>query len=659
MNFRFLCLNLFAGAVLTAVNLNAQEGLTPTFIEAESADYGSNFQTGEADGVQYLAAIETSGGDYPTTAENVATFSVTFPSAGDYELLLRVLVGPGGGADDSLILANDFGDATVGSSADWSSMNNLGYVGFADPDEFILTSGNAGLQQWKWIRVSIFSEIGYFTVPEGALTQTYKIASRENGFLVDKLAFVPMHVAFTVNQLENDLPGTDYRNPESTEEYFPTGPIIAEGKTKFLGSVWSGTSAYNKDFEYYWNGMWHGNAGKWGSVEATRDNMNWTVVDEGYNFAKAHDVKFNFHILIWGAQQPSWIDNLSVEDKLDEIREWMQAVADRYPDIDYLQVVNEPLHAPPDGVGDHGDYMDALGGTGESGFDWILESFRMAREIFPDTPLMINEYSIEGDPGLMDEYIDIIQALQAEGLIDLVGLQGHAFSTQSAPTQVLKDNLDKLADQTGLPILVTEMEIDGHDNFVQLAEYQRVFPIYWDHPNVIGIDLSGHIGNWRYDQGAYLVDEYFHERPALQWIREYVQNSGWTSYDGYLESKGLDPATADFASDADQDGIPLGMEYLFDMDPSQADVYDKPVYGVVEGDFSYALDLPLNAGEGLVEVLTSTDLQNWEVGASYDLANREGDASVIQILDDHIHVVMEKPIDAGKRIFYKLRYTLK
>jgi len=556
-------------------------------------------------------------------------------------------------------LANDFGDATVGSSADWSSMNNLGYVGFADPDEFILTSGNAGLQQWKWIRVSIFSETGYFTVPEGALTQTYKIASRENGFLVDKLAFVPMHVAFTVNQLENDLPGTDYRNPESTEEYFPTGPIIAEGKTKFLGSVWSGTSAYNKDFEYYWNGMWHGNAGKWGSVEATRDNMNWTVVDEGYNFAKAHDVKFNFHILIWGAQQPSWIDNLSVEDKLDEIREWMQAVADRYPDIDYLQVVNEPLHAPPDGVGDHGDYMDALGGTGESGFDWILESFRMAREIFPDTPLMINEYSIEGDPGLMDEYIDIIQALQAEDLIDLVGLQGHAFSTQSAPTQVLKDNLDKLADQTGLPILVTEMEIDGHDNFVQLAEYQRVFPIYWDHPNVIGIDLSGHIGNWRYDQGAYLVDEYFHERPALQWIREYVQNSGWTSYDGYLESKGLDPATADFASDADQDGIPLGMEYLFDMDPSQADVYDKPVYGVVEGDFSYALVLPLNAGEGLVEVLTSTDLQNWEVGASYDLATREGDASVIQILDDHIHVVMEKPIDAGKRIFYKLRYTLK
>jgi len=633
------------------------QSLTPVLVEAESGNLGSNYAIDDLNGVTHIGAITTYGGEYPTAENQVAEYSVTFPEAGDYELLIRVLVGPGGGADDSVFVANDFGEVSVGSSADWSSMNNLGYIGFADPDEYVLTSGNAGMQTWKWIRVSIYSDTGFFTVPEGELTQTYRIAGRENGFLVDKLAFVPMHVAFTVNQLNNDLPGTDYRIPKSTEEYFPTGPIIAEGKTKFLGSVWSGTSAYNKDFEYYWNGMWHGNSAKWGSVEATRDNMNWTAVDAGYNFAKSHDVVFNFHILIWGPQQPSWIDNLSDEDKLDEIREWTQAVADRYPDIDYLQVVNEPLHAPPDGLEDHADYMDALGGTGASGFDWILEAFRMAKEIFPSTPLMINEYSVEGDPALMDDYIDIIEALKAEGLIDLVGLQGHAFSTQYASTEVLRSNLDKLA-AVGLPIFVTEMEIDGHDNFVQLTEYQRVFPIYWDHPSVIGIDLSGHIGNWRYDQGAYLVDELFNERPALQWLREYVQNSGWTSYEGYLEGAGLDPASAQFASDEDQDGFSLGLEYLYGMDPTKADTPMQSVCGTENGEFSYVLRLPRNAGEGMVEILISSDLQSWEVGASFNLATRETDATSTSILEDSIQVELKTAVNAKQRLFYKLRYTL-
>jgi endo-1,4-beta-xylanase len=33
-------------------------------------------------------------------------------------------------------------------------------------------------------------------------------------------------------------------------------------------------------------------------------------------------------------------------DQRDEIEEWFSAVATRYPGIDYLEVVNEPLNAP-------------------------------------------------------------------------------------------------------------------------------------------------------------------------------------------------------------------------------------------------------------------------------------------------------------------------
>ena len=31
-------------------------------------------------------------------------------------------------------------------------------------------------------------------------------------------------------------------------------------------------------------------------------------------------------------------------EQLEEIDEWMAAIAERYPDIDQIDVVNEPLH---------------------------------------------------------------------------------------------------------------------------------------------------------------------------------------------------------------------------------------------------------------------------------------------------------------------------
>jgi endo-1,4-beta-xylanase len=102
-------------------------------------------------------------------------------------------------------------------------------------------------------------------------------------------------------------------------------------------------------------------------------------------------------VLIWGAQQPAWIDTLNPGEQLEEITEWFQAVANRYADIDYLEVVNEPLlgHNPPDGTGERANYKEALGGDGETGWDWVLNAFRMARQIFPpETKLMINDFNI-------------------------------------------------------------------------------------------------------------------------------------------------------------------------------------------------------------------------------------------------------------------------
>lgn len=314
-----------------------------------------------------------------------------------------------------------------------------------------------------------------------------------------------------------DAPGAaGKRNPAP-------GTPIAAGQDKFLGSAYSAAQA--QDFAKYWNKVTPENGGKWGEVETERDVMDWAALDEAYAFAKNNGFPFQTHVLVWGNQQPEWIEALPPGEQRAEIEEWFAAVAERYPDIDFVEVVNEPLHDPPskDDEGG-GNYIAALGGDGGSGWDWILESFRLARAHFPRSTLLINDYSITNTPDDARRYRGIIDLLQAEGLVDAIGVQGHAFSTTGeTPMSVHRASLDLLA-ETGLPIYVTELDIDGPDDDTQLRDYQRVFPAFWGHPAVHGVTLWGfRRGLWRDKQGAHLLRDDGSERPALRWLREYVR----------------------------------------------------------------------------------------------------------------------------------------
>ena len=111
-------------------------------------------------------------------------------------------------------------------------------------------------------------------------------------------------------------------------------------------------------------------------------------------------------------------------------------------------------------------------------------------------------------------------------MIDIIGVQGHAFTT-TTDNGTMQTVLDLLA-STELPIMVTELDIDGPTSQEQLEEYQRIFPLLWEHPSVMGITLWGfRPGLWRNAQKAYLIDTDGSERPALIWLREYVENASF------------------------------------------------------------------------------------------------------------------------------------
>ncbi|WP_162303534.1 endo-1,4-beta-xylanase [Hymenobacter sediminis] len=531
---------LFAGALLAFLGSGAAWAQNaPVVQQAETGTLGADWNNATQADVQYVTVKSTAtiNPQSPGTAARVITYSVTFPAAGSYDLYARVRVGASAANDDSFYYANGFGTKQPDADADWIIVNQLNSVGYTSGNIAVDGAGGATNNVWKWINLSKFNggeaPIN-FTVAAGALTQTFQIGAREDGLDIDKLVFGATGLYFTVANLDAGTQGST--TPPVT--FIPKGPVLAAGKSKFLGGVYS--QPQKPFFNAYFNQVTPENAGKWGSVEATRNQMNWTELDSAYNLAKTKGYPFKMHTLIWGQQQPVWIETLSAAEQLAEINEWFAAVAQRYPNLDQIEVVNEatndlPLNGSTGPNGPNtpgsgaGNYYEALGGAGTTGWDWVIKSFELARQYFPKAQLLINDYGVITTSANAQRYLGIINLLKARNLVDGVGIQGHAFETRNIPAATLQANLDVLA-SAGKPLYITELDIDGVnsssqlDDAVQLAEYQRVFPTLWTHPAVKGITLWGYRpGHWRTAQGAYLANADNTERSALVWLRTYVQ----------------------------------------------------------------------------------------------------------------------------------------
>lgn len=284
---------------------------------------------------------------------------------------------------------------------------------------------------------------------------------------------------------------------------------LAANKRKFVGNVIrNGFSIRVNNFKKYWNQVTPENAGKWGS-------LNWQQLDNIYNFAKSNGFPYRHHTLVWGNQEPGHIAGLDSASQYREVVNWISSVGQRYPGIDFCDVVNEPLHAPP-------SYKRALGGDGVTGWDWVVKAFELARQYLPNTKLHLNEYSVINDGNANGRYIQIINLLKERGLIDGIGVQGHNFEVNGgAAMATLHNNLTNLA-ATGLPIYITEFDLNVQDDNTQLQRYQTIFPVLYEHPGVYGITFWGYVQYEIWQQNAYLVTERLTERPAMQWLRTYL-----------------------------------------------------------------------------------------------------------------------------------------
>ena len=310
--------------------------------------------------------------------------------------------------------------------------------------------------------------------------------------------------------------------------------------SKYLGNISRDLSSSNitttpANWLTYWNQVTPSNAGKWGFIEGQRDVMKWEGLDKAYQLAKDNGLKFKQHTLIWGNQQPAWMENLSSEEQLEEIEEWIMEFCTRYPGTDQIDVVNEARANKPDG-GEKGNgtnranYIDALGGLGDTGVDWVIKAFELARKHCPNAELILNDYGILNNPGNRNEHIALANILKNRGLIDGIGVQGHSFTIENMSAEQMKFSLDQLG-ATELPVYISELDIDAegqNPENTQLTRYKNLFPVMWEHPNVAGITLWGYVKDHMWRETAYLVhgeEVGADERSALEWIKSYVNKS--------------------------------------------------------------------------------------------------------------------------------------
>ena len=343
---------------------------------------------------------------------------------------------------------------------------------------------------------------------------------------------------------------------------------LADGGAKFLGNITT-KGEVRKDMGDYWNQITAENGCKWGSIHSLSNGNSGTSVftwdnydkcESAYKWAKEKpgERHFKFHALVWGSQYPSFLckkknPSITVEKTKQYITEWFDAVAAKFPDLEYIDVVNEAIWsggnyhsgylapaAGAEGVSTDdaacgGSYIiEALGGdrvvNGKHQYDFITTAFKMARERWPDAVLIYNDYNTLS--WQKDEGIELVKTIMANGApVDAYGQQAHDAGDYSPNRYGVSFSqvLTEIHNAVGIPLFITEYDIGADDN-TQKARISEQIPFLWETDWIAGITIWGYINNATWRQNTGLMNPSGNandpnvdatDRPAMTWLKQY------------------------------------------------------------------------------------------------------------------------------------------
>lgn len=335
-------------------------------------------------------------------------------------------------------------------------------------------------------------------------------------------------------------PKLKYTRPATLPEPNPTATTLrAKAATNFglyFGTmvdptgdgVLTSTTFDNRLVDNF-NMMAPGNQFKWPYTEPSQGTYNFAPVDPMLAFAQANGLKVRGHNLLWGADNPSWLQSLGTFPYTTFTPSQLQTIlvnhinavighcVTNYPGLIYSwDVTNEVMgwNADVDTTFSGDNMLWTTIGTSADGLDYLRLAFETARAADPDAILVMNDYgnlgnipNFTGRPGpyRSRNMLNIVRYLKLQGTpIDAVGFEAHGeFSTYEECIAVMKEYRDM-----GVAVMTTEVDytiartvalpaIDtaGYD-FVAGVEGDHLLAAALDSPNCIAFNLWGFDGEY-------------------------------------------------------------------------------------------------------------------------------------------------------------------
>lgn len=409
---------------------------------------------------------------------------------------------------------------------------------------------------------------------------------------------------------------------------------LAGGGAKFLGNITT-SGQIRSDMGDLWNQITPENGCKWGSIHSLSNGNsgtsrfawdNYDKCESAYNWAKEKpgERHFKFHALVWGSQYPNFLckkknPSITVEQTKRYITEWFDAVAAKFPDLEYIDVVNEAIWAgdnyhsgygkPAQGANGistddtecGGSYIiEALGGdsivNGKHQYNFITTAFKMARERWPKAVLIYNDYNTL--TWQMNEGIELIQTIVKNGApVDVYGQQAHDCKGMSKTD--FENKLTKIHQETGLPLLISEYDIGEADDEKQKTDYANHIPFMWETPWIAGITIWGYIdgATWAANTGLIKNGQ---DRAAMTWLKQYF-------------AENLDKGRNEVSFDPVEPESQKPFKGIASAIPGKIEAEDFDIPGVGSGNESYSDDAE-NHGDSDYREGTGVDLYKKATG---------------------------------------------
>jgi endo-1,4-beta-xylanase len=252
----------------------------------------------------------------------------------------------------------------------------------------------------------------------------------------------------------------------------------------------------------HFNGLVCENEMKWYATEAeVRGREDYAPADALLAFAEQKGLMMRGHCLFWEKEEfaQKWLAALDQRGLRAALEHRLTSVVNRYAGRLVAWDVNNEI-------------LDGSFYHGRLGPDATAWMFKEADRLDPKTPLFVNEYGILGETEKTERYLALIRDLRGRGArVGGIGVQSHdcdrltpdgvvALAPGERPQWLLTSpltadgflaTLDRLHDETGLPIHLTEISAKLPDPKRRADVLEMIFRLGFSHSGVEALMLWG------------------------------------------------------------------------------------------------------------------------------------------------------------------------